>query len=411
MLYFEMVDDHFAICRQATSTMSNRFVPFHHVDREWDARFNVPTDDDLELLLLNVKEEWERGKFKYVLVSNVEVGTKPFQDDYLMRHVHVCLMYNNRVSKSAILKNLKIKQANGYYLVPRNRNLPYAGWRNHHAKEDSKLDPSEPVLYEMGILPQDKVVPEAQVTKRSPEEKKRKLDDIIVEMRQLIEDNKDDEAFKKFPRNYLTYGEKIKAIVVQKRDFFKSNGDPHVWLMGTPGSGKSALMQVIYPKYFNKNLDTKFFDRYDEKEHTHVLLQDVDHTTMEKLGVQFFKSICDEAGYPIDQKYKTPQICRLQILVTSNFTIGDVVPEDMLGRRENVAALRRRFFEVNIRDLLPLLGLKMLSKYEVNQLKRDGNTDPRKIFMSWDYLRDCPTGEPLKTADEYAAIIREKYYK
>lgn len=390
--------------------MSNSFVPYHHVDREWDARFNVPTDEDLEVLILNIKEEWERGKFKYVLVSNVEVGTRPFRDDYLMRHVHVCLVYNNRVSKSAILKNLKIKQGNGFYLVPRNRSLPYKGWRDHHAKEESKLDPNEPVLYEMGILPQDKVVPEAQVAKRSAEEKKRKLDDIIVEMRQLIEEDKEDEAFKKFPRNYLTYGEKIKAIIVQKRDFFKSNGDPHVWLMGLPGSGKSALMQVIYPKYFNKNLDTKFFDRYNEKEHTHVLLQDVDHTTVEKLGVQFFKSICDEAGYPIDQKYKTPQICRLQVLVTSNFTIDNVVPEDLHGRRENVAALRRRFFEVNIKDLLPLLGIKMLSKYEVAQLKRDGNTDPRKIFMSWDYLRDCPTGAPLKTAEEYQQIIKDKYY-
>jgi hypothetical protein len=144
--------------------------------------------------------------------------------------------------------------------------------------------------------------------------------------------------------------------------------------------------------------------------HSHVLLQDVDHQTVEKLGVQFFKSICDEAGYPIDAKYKTPQIARLCILVSSNFTIIDVVPEDLKGRNENVIALNRRFWQVNIRDFLPIIGVKLLSKYEINQLKKAGNLAPEKLFISWDYLRDCPTGEPLKKPEEYQQIIRDKFF-
>lgn len=390
--------------------MSTNFVPYHHVDREWDARFNVPTEDDLDQLLFAVKEQWDMGKFRYILVSGVEVGTRPFQNDYLLKHVHLCMVYNNRVSKASILKNLRIREGNGYYLVPRNRALPYAGWKTHHTKPETKVDPDKTILFESGTLPTDKVSPEVQPTKRSEEEKKRKLDDIIIEMRGMIEDGREDEAFKKFPRNYLTYGEKIKAIVCQTRDFFKSNGDPHIWLYGKPGSGKSALMQLIYPKYFNKNLDTKFFDRYDDKEHSHVLLQDVDHMAFEKLGTQFFKSICDEAGYPIDQKYKTPQICRLVVLVTSNFKIGDVLPEDLKGRNENLAALRRRFYEIEVERFLQFLGLKLLSKYEICQLKKSGNTDPRKLFMSYDYLRDTPTGEPLKDAEYYQELVKSQYY-
>ena len=191
----------------------------------------------------------------------------------------------------------------------------------------------------------------------------------------------------------------------------KTNGDPHMWLHGGPGDGKSALMAVIYPDYYNKNLDTRFFDRYDREIHSHVLLQDVDHQTVEKLGVQFLKSICDESGYPIDQKFKTPQIQRLTVLVTSNFTIDNVVPHDMKGRRENLAALERRFFQVNIRDLLRLLGLKLLSKYEITQLKREGNTDPKAIFMAWDYLRDCPTGDQMKAPAVYQQMIKDAFYK
>lgn len=393
--------------------MSTNFVPFHQLDREWDARFNVPTEDDLQVILAAIKSEAAQGKFRYALVSGVEVGTKPFHNDYLIRHVHVALLYLNRVSKSSILKNLCVKQGNGYYLVPRAKELPYSGWVKHHKKVETKISSDSLQLFEYGELPQDRVNVNAQIQKRSDEEKKRKLDDIIIEMRDMIEAGQDEEAFRKFPRNYLTYGEKLKARIVQKRDFFKSDGNPHVWLFGGPGEGKTALLQVIYPDYFNKNLDTKFFDRFDSSVHTHVLLQDVDHAAFEgprALGTQFFKSICDEAGYPIDQKYKTPQIERLCILVTSNFKIEEVLPEETKGRHEQLTALRRRYWQVNIKNLLPILGLKLLPKYELNQLKKAGNTDPNKCFMTWDYLRDIPVGEPLKKVDEYQQMIKDAYH-
>lgn len=389
---------------------SGTFVPFHHVDREWDARFNVPTQEDLDVLVASVKAEVQAGRFKYVLVSGVEVGSRPFQDDYLIRHVHLALVYNNRVTKSSILKNLGVKQGNGYYLVPRKREFPYSGWKKHHTKTETKVDAASLCLYEYGTLPTDRLAA-VESAPRSAEEKKRKLDDIIVEMRQLIEEGREEESFRKFPRNHLTYGEKIKAMVMQKRDFFKSKGDPHIWLFGNPGSGKSAILQVIYPEYYNKNVENRFFDRYLDGQHSHVLLQDVDHNVMDNLGVQFFKSVCDEAGYPIDAKYKTPQIARLTILISSNFTIEDVVAEEIKGRRENVTALQRRFWQVNIRDLLPILGVKLLSKYEITQLKKAGNLDPRKIFLAYDYLRDVPTGLPLATAEEYQKIIKDHFYK
>ena len=83
----------------------------------------------------------------------------------------------------------------------------------------------------------------------------------------------------------------------------------------------------------------------------------------------------------------------------------------MPGRTENLKAMNRRFFMVNIRDLLPVLGLKLLSKYELAQLKKAGNTDPKKLFMSWDYLRDAPTGDPIKDPEVYQELIKDHYYK
>jgi hypothetical protein len=393
---------------------SNRFVTFQHEDRQWDARFNVQLDADLDELLSAAKREWTSGKLKYILISGVEVGTKEYQDDYGIRHVHVALLYHNRVSKRSILKNFAIKQGNGYYLVPRNRSLPYAGWRNHHTKEFSKVKPEEPVLYEMGTLPADKDLENKPVIKRSDAEKKRKVDEILIDMRGMLEKGEDDEAFKKYPRTFIQYGEKLKALIGQNKDYLTTTGDPHIWLHGGPGCGKSAILSYVYPKTFKKNLYNKFFDLYDPKEHDHIMMEDLDHDAVDRLSTNFLKTLCDESGFPIDQKYKTPQLARSVILVTSNFTICEIIGQseecNVFGKEANKQALLRRFWSVDAKEFFRVLGLKILPKYEINMLKKEGNTDPGRLFMTWNYAADCPTGEPIKAPEHYQALIKEKFY-
>lgn len=381
-------------------------VNFTTQDRQWDGRFNVQTDIDLTRLLDAIKSEWESNKLRYILVGGVEVGTRPHQDDYQVRHVHVAAIFNNRVSKSSILKNWNVKQGNGYYLVPRNRDLPYSGWKNHHTKEFSKVNPAERILYEMGELPTDEPRKKAAP---SEEEKKRKIDEVLVDMRTLIEEGKEAEAFTKYPRNYLIYGEKLKAMITQKRDFFKTHSDPHIWLYGHPGTGKSAVLNYVYPSYYKKNLHNKYFDLFDPAVHTHVMLEDLDHEAIDRLGINFVKTICDEAGFPIDQKYKTPQLVQTTCLITSNFQIPELLA-DKPGLEQNKPALLRRFWHVNIYALLQLLGLKLIPKYERNQLKKEGNTNPGAIFISWDYMTDCPTGQPLRKPEDYQKIIRDAFF-
>ena len=394
---------------------SNRFVSFQTEDRQWDARFNVQLDADLDQLLGAAQREWESGKLKYIFVSGVEIGTKEFQDDFNIRHVHLCLLYVNRVSKKSILKNLNVKQGNGYYLVPRNRSLPYSGWRNHHAKEFSKEDPKKCVLFEMGTLPQDKDSVGKEIVKRSEVEKKRKVDEILIDMRGMLERGEDDECFKKFPRTYIQYGEKLKALLCQKKDNLTSDGHPHMWVHGPPGYGKSAALSWIYPNTFKKNLYNKFFDLYDPKIHDHIMLEDLDHDAVDKLSTNFIKTLCDESGFAIDQKYKTPQLTRSCILVTSNFTITQLINQseeaNMFGKASNAAAIQRRFWSLEVREFLRILGLKILPKYEISMLKKEGNTDPKRLFMSWDYATDTPTGEPLKDCTYYQQLLKDSFYK
>lgn len=381
-------------------------VPHHHEERQWDARFNVQTDETLEKLLDGIKGDWEGGKLKYILVGGPEVGTRSYQDDYQVRHVHVAAIFHNRASKRSILKNWNIKEGNGYYLVPRNRDLPYSGWRNHHIKLFSKVEADKLILYENGDLPKDQ---KKQKVEASEEEKKRKIDDILIEMKDMLQEEKDDECFKKFPKHYLTYGEKLKSTLKQRRITACNEGNPHLWVSGYPGTGKTAVLSFIYPKLYKKNLFNRFFDLYDPKEHTHVMLEDLDHEAILKLSINFIKTVCDEAGFSIDQKYKTPQLARTTVLVSSNFTIKDLVPEGA-GYDQNLTAIGRRFWQVQIYELLRLLQLKLVPKVERATLKKEGNTDMSKLFLDWDYVTDAPTGKRLKDPAEYQQTIRDYFY-
>lgn len=329
------------------------------------------------------------------------------QDDYQCRHVHIAAIFNNRASKSSIIRNWKINKGFGYYIVPRNRELPYSGWRTHHIKHFSKIDTTACILYESGQLPTDN---NSKRVEASEEEKKRKQDDIFLEMRQMYAEGRDEDVFAKYPRNTVLYGPRIKALVSQKSlATEQQSNDPHIWLYGYPGTGKTSILQYVYPNYYKKNLHNKFFDLYDEKVHTHIILEDLDHEAVERLSINFLKTLCDKQGFAVDQKYQTPNLTRTTVLVTSNFDIGAIMP-DGKGVEENKAAMLRRFFHVRIDNFLRLLQLKIIPKWDQKKLLLEGNSNMGKLFVTWDYITDKPLCEPVKTPEEYQDIIRKFYY-
>jgi len=270
----------------------------------------------------------------------------------------------------------------------------------------SKVDETALIIYEAGDMPKD--AGEKRKIERTDIEKKETTDVILKKIKLMLEEDKDDQAFELYPRTFIQYGEKLKSLIKQKKPT-GVKAHPHIWIYGFPGTGKTAIMNYIYPNTYKKDLNNRFFDLYDDKIHDHIMLEDLDHANVEKLGIQFLKTLCDESGFPIDQKYKTPQLTKSTILVTSNFTINAVVPEGK-GVEETKMALHRRFLEVRVDDFLRLLGLKLLPPYERKQLKLQGNTDPAAIFMTWDYTRQCPTAEPVQSPEYYQDIIVNYYY-
>lgn len=91
------------------SNESQRYVAYTVEDRQWDARFNVQRDEDLEELVASIKRHWESGALRYILVGGPEIGTRPLQDDYQIRHVHVAAVFHNRISKRSILQHWGVK--------------------------------------------------------------------------------------------------------------------------------------------------------------------------------------------------------------------------------------------------------------------------------------------------------------
>jgi hypothetical protein len=225
----------------------------------------------------------------------------------------------------------------------------------------------------------------------------------------LLSDDKEDECFNRFPKTYLQWGEKLKSTMKQRRITACNEGNPHLWLDGYPGSGKTAILHYIYPNAYKKNLYNKYFDLYNPNEHTHIILEDLDHEACDRLSINFIKTICDEAGFAIDQKYKTPQLAKTTVLITSNFTIKDIIL-DGPGYKENIRAIARRFWQIKIYELLRLLHLKLAPRDVLAELKKEGNTDTGRLFLDWDYLTDSPTGRPIKSPHEYQQIVRDYFY-
>lgn len=377
-------------------------------DRQWDARFNSPNEDFDHDVISAAQGGIDNGRLRYVLVGGPEIGTQPTHSDFATRHIHVALVFHNPTTRNAILKMFNVKK--GFYLQPRNRALPIGGWRDHHIKVDTKIDPNILCLFEAGELPADT---KKVYTLRSAEEKRHKNDEVL----RLIYDHvkigtPEDEIFKLYPRNWTMYGEKIKSMVVQRSDFFKQNGDPHIWLHGTAGEGKSSLIAYIYPKVYKKNLYNRFFDLYKPTEHTHVVLEDLDHAACETLSLNFIKTLCDESGFTYDQKYKAAQPARTTVVVTSQFTISSIVAhlDKQIEIAEQAKALHRRFWEVKSSELQRLLGIKLRNNYELSQLKREGNTNPGACFQAWNYPEDMPSVKNLPTPEECQQIIKNAYY-
>lgn len=114
-----------------------------------------------------------------------------------------------------------------------------------------------------------------------------------------------------------------------------------IWLVGEPGSGKSHYAQTTYPCAYRK-AQNKWFDGYaGEKE---IVLEDLDSGVLS----HHLKIWADKWPCTGETKGGTVHLTHDVFVVTSNYTIDELVPKKITNRQEHeddamIAALARRF--------------------------------------------------------------------
>lgn len=132
---------------------------------EWDLSFTFP-DNALYMpnsMIVTIEDFIRKhpDQVKYALISGIEVGTNADSlTTHNAHHVHCCLIIKDAMTRDQALQVFELPEVYAHnkfkhYAVPRNQTWPYIGWKLHHIKKDTKIDPNSLILYEYGQLPED----------------------------------------------------------------------------------------------------------------------------------------------------------------------------------------------------------------------------------------------------------------
>lgn len=373
-------------------------VDWGEQSRQWDIRINLVNGageepGDLQSAQLELQAWIDKIKqwnaIKYIFIGGIELGDNPSREDFKRYHVHAALIIKTPTTRRSVVHNLSLSKycrgqsviARSYYLGKRNPFASFRGWKEHHAKDRTKVT-EHLVAYEDGEAPAE--YQNQLIEKGKPE--KMKQDDMLREIMQLFAQGKKDQAFLEYPALTLRYHGQITAFVKSRVELpDEIDHAQRLWIHGSPGSGKSAFVAYKFPKAYKKSLtknEILYWNGLDLDFHTHVYLEDIGPEAFKSLGMEQLKQWADPShGYTIAMKYGAPiQGVRLPLVITSNYTPEDLVPPDLPFRQQEIDAINRRFRVVEIGTLLREYGLSLKSKAEIKELKKAKNADFGAVF-------------------------------
>lgn len=375
----------------------DRGIDWSEQDRQWDIRVNLLPGSEIGSLedareeleaLLKVWKAWD--KIKYCFVGGIEVGDNPSQDDFERFHVHVALILHTPNTRRAVVHSLRLSRAlvgaragepRSYYIAKRNPFASFTGWRNHHAKEKTKVG-EDYIACEFGEAPKEygnQLMEKGSVGKM-------KQDDMLREIMQLFSQGKKDQAFQEYPALTLRYHGQITAMVKSRLELpTEIDHSKRMWIYGGPGTGKSAYVAWKFPRAFKKSLtknEVLYWNGLDVDWHTHVYLEDIGPEAFENLGMEQLKQWADPShGYTVSMKYGAPIYgVTLPLIVTSNYKPSQLLPDDLKYPTTELEALTRRFEVIHIDTLLQRENLKLRRKSELVALRKAKNADFSAVF-------------------------------
>lgn len=134
------------------------------------------------------------------------------------------------------------------------------------------------------------------------------------------------------PGAYMQYGKGMRDLKAQIAESYNHDDVRGHWYWGPPGTGKSRKAREENPDAYIK-AQNKWFDGYAGE--AVILLDDLDSNC---LG-HYLKIWADRYSCPGEVKGSSVNLVHTKIIITSNYSIDDLWPEDS----EMCAAIKRRF--------------------------------------------------------------------
>lgn len=327
-------------------------------------------------------------RFQRLLVSGAELCPTNGR-----RHVHVYVEFDNQKHSGQLDRFLHLTGVSKPFIKAACKG-DYNRIRQDFTKVQTKEDPSVLLLIDW---------PSKNIHARDEEEtdtmderpsKKSKM--ANHELRALVESG-NIEAIKDWNYNfYLRNKGSIEAEAAKHRPKTLDEVKEHLWIVGSPGTGKSALTQFMWPDAYQKDLCNQNFEEFNGEKI--VVLDDMDNKRLRQMTVGKLKNLCNPAGIQCKVNYGTVHV-KARIIVTSNYTIKECfkhkgkkqyVPNPDFERDEepieedvDYIAISRRFREVSIQDFLFENKLRLMSKEQIDNLSPE-DKGTYQIFEEFD---------------------------
>jgi hypothetical protein len=326
-------------------------------------------------------------RFTRLLVSGAEICPSNGR-----RHVHVYVEFDAQKHNGQLDRFLHLTGVEKPFVKAANRG-DYNRIRQDYTKIETKEDPEVLLLVDWP----SKVTRERDEETDTQDErpiKKSKMQNH--ELRALVESG-NIEAIKEWNYNfYLRNKGSIEAEAAKYRKKTYDLPKKHLWIVGKPQTGKSAITKYLWPDAYQKDLCNQNFEDYNNQED--VVLDDMDNKRLRLMTVGKLKNLCNPAGSQCKVNYGTVFV-KARIIVTSNYSLKDcfkhkgkakftpnpdfVQDEEPIEQDVDYLAIKERFREVTIKNFLLENKLRLMTKEQIAELTTE-QQGTYQIFEEYD---------------------------
>lgn len=324
------------------------------------------------------QEQW-LPKLKADVISyptrfeKIVVGGPELAPSTGMRHVHIYVAFEHARSRSQISSLLQLHGLKPWIECAVKQDADRI--IKHHCKLESKQDVHVLKLFEF---------PEELTTGLSSDEEYRPVKRHKTtqdELRSAIETGDIDNVKN---LNYMLYIKSKTAIEAECVKFRPQTDDQvfeHLWITGSTGKGKTALIKRLWPDAYWKDCCNPNFEEYNNQKV--VVFDDFDNKRLRLLTVGKLKNLCNPAGDRCKINYGSCYV-KAMIIITSQYSLLDCfkhkgkqkyvanpdwnIQEDPIEEDPDYQAIKRRFREISIDKLLFQHNLQLKSKAAIRAL-------------------------------------------